>query len=158
MSLKATRDRLKGIANSSRNSFLSDLADIHVEWHQTRAVDGSPIGFLSFHREMIKYNAKNRKNNGLSPVPKAFSISFINSIEAWDPALTNEASPTNFSGQVESWHNAFHNSAGWPDFHNPRLNIRDDRFWQFHKFIDGRFNGWLKKRNRKYLNINHNSV
>ena len=158
MSLEATRDRFKGITNSSRSSFLNSLADIHVEWHQTRAIDGSPIGFLSFHREMIKYNAKNRKRNNLSAVPKAFTLSFINSVATWDATSMNGSNADAFSAEVEGWHNTFHNSAGWTNFHNPRLNIRDDRFWQFHKFIDNKFNKWLKDRGRKYLNIPHSSV
>lgn len=158
MSLKATRDRFKGIANSSRSSFLNNLADIHVEWHQTRAINGSPIGFMSFHREMIKYNAKNRKRNNLAAVPKAFSLSFINSISTWDDTLMSESSPAAFSTEVERWHNTFHNGAGWANFHDPRLNIRDERFWQFHKFIDNRFSKWLKDHGRKYSNIQHPNV
>ena len=56
----------------------------------------------------------------------------------------DRTSPTGFSNAIENWHNGFHNNASWPNFHDPRLNIRDDRFWQFHKFIDNRFKKWLK--------------
>src|SRR6185503_15228305 len=93
---------------------------------------------------MIKYNGKNRKNNDIQPVPKAFTFSFINSIWTWDTSLMDRTSPTGFSNAIENWHNGFHNNASWPNFHDPRLNIRDDRFWQFHKFIDNRFKKWLK--------------
>jgi hypothetical protein len=158
MTLEITRDRFKQIVNSSRTSFLGSLADIHVEWHNTRAIDGSPIGFLSFHREMIKYNVKNRKENNLSAVPKALTLASINSISAWDQSLMDVNSPVTFSTRVEGWHNIFHNSADWPNFHDPRLNIRDDRFWQFHKFIDNRFKKWLKEHDRTYSNIEHRRV
>lgn len=158
MTLEITRDRFQQFVSASRRSFLGNLADVHVEWHDTRAINGSPIGFLSFHREMIKYNAKNRKRNNLSAVPRAFTLSFVNSVSPWDRSLMNINNPANFSTGVERWHNIFHNSAGWTDFHDPRLNIRDDRFWQFHKFIDNRFNKWLKDRGLAYQNVDHRIV
>ena len=158
MGLQETRDAFEQIVDQSRQSFLNNLALIHIEWHNTRSLSGSPIGFLSFHREMIKYNKRNRENNNLSPVPKAFTISFINSIRTWDSSLMNRTSPTGFSNGVESWHNGFHTNVAWPDFHLPDRNIRDDRFWQFHKFIDNRFKKWMSSHNRTYSGINHDIV
>jgi hypothetical protein len=161
MTLEITRDRFGSIVNFSRGTFLNRLAGIHVQWHMSNEVDGSLIGFLSFHREMIKYNRWNLANNDLRPMRMAFNFSEIVEIMPWDSSILNASSARGFSRSVERWHNIFHNSAaeaGWTDFEDPRLNIRDSRFWRFHKFLNNRFSQWLRENDLRYSEIDHDSV
>jgi hypothetical protein len=53
--------KLKDLAKGSHNDFLDEFADIHDQWHKDPRVDpnarpfeGTPIGFLSFHKVVIK--------------------------------------------------------------------------------------------------------
>ena len=67
--------------------------------------------------------------------------------------------PLMFSHALEGWHNLVHrNSKYGVNFANPRKNIHMDRFWNFHKFIEDKFQSWLGVHSLNYDGLDHTKV
>lgn len=157
--LSDLRKELEKISASTKANFLKKFAKIHNEWHMaemntgTGTFHGSPIGFLSFHHEVVAvYTTKYKAD--LSPGPMAKTS------PPYKHKIDNALEATSFSSEIEGWHNLVHRNIKkyGANFANPTKNIYMDRFWQFHKFIDGRFENWLQSHSIKYEDVDHTQV
>lgn len=152
------RNELNTIATTKTN-FLKKFAKIHKDWHMsemntgTGLFKGSPIGFLSFHHEVLAvYESKFKP--GLSPGPMAKTS------PPYDTSIDNVHDAAHFSSDLEGWHNLVHRNTTkyGVNFSNPTKNIYMAKFWEFHKFIDGKFMDWLQSHSIKYEDVDHTQV
>lgn len=145
------RQTLETISAGTVKQFEDELAPIHVEWHHARVFEDEPVGFLSFHHEVIQAHTTVLTRNGVSvqkPMrnPKPHYRKHIDSL----------TDPESFSQAIEDWHNSVHMNPIYPmDFMDPAKNIYMDLFWQFHTLIEDKFIVWLKKHNVKYDDVSH---
>lgn len=148
-------DRLKEMAKGTDADFLQELESIHDDWHTTREFDGQPVGFLSFHRELIKYYKACLKKNGKKIPPAARAKSLHVPYQSW---IDGMSVAEEFSQAIENWHNSLHRLHSDLDFLDPRINIHMPFFWSFHQFINNRFSKWMKTNNEKFSDIDHEAV
>lgn len=153
--VRELRDELQSISDGTTRQFLDDFAPIHVEWHSSRTFDGRPIGFLSFHHEVLAVHTVLMKRNGekvQKPMtrPKPAYRKHIDT-------LTDQES---FSNSLEDWHNSVHmNHHLYPmEFMDPAKNVYMGLFWRFHTLIDHKFTAWIKKNSLKYEDLDHQIV
>jgi hypothetical protein len=152
------RNRLNSISTGSKNDFLKKFSVIHARWHHAEMMDGigtfngSTIGFLSFHHEVIRiYIGKFNQNLTAGSMAKP-SPPYRKLIDSISDSLE-------FSHALEGWHGLVHmNPKYGPNFGNPTKNIYMPRFWNFHKFIEDKFLRWLEKNKIDYNDINHTMI
>lgn len=148
-------NKLKEMAKGTDSEFLEELESIHDDWHTTREYEGRPVGFLSFHRELIKYYKACLKRNG-KKIPKAARAKSLHvPYQTWIDELS---SAEVFSQAIENWHNSVHRLHTDPDFMDPRINIHISFFWSFHQFINNKFSKWMKANGEKFADIDHETV
>lgn len=150
-------DKLKEISTGTKGSFLGELEDIHDNWHRNRDFEGSFIGFLSFHREIIFYYRRVLRKHG-QKLPRAFTLgqlSAMHAYESWIDGLDNERI---FSQAIENWHNSVHRNHHDPDFMDPKKNIYLTDFWKLHLFLNNRFTRFLRTNGIRYQDVNHRFV
>jgi len=145
------RNELQMLSDGTTKEFLDEFAPIHVEWHASRDFDGDPIGFLSFHHEVVEaYVALLRKHH--EPVQKAMR----KPKPPYRKHIDTLTDPESFSNALEDWHNSVHmNPIYPPDFMDPAKNVYMNLFWKFHTLIDDKFMAWIKKNHIKYEDVNH---
>ena len=157
--IKNLRAKLATISAGTEANFLNSFKTIHSTWHMAEMMSGAgtfggkPVGFLSFHREVISvYIAKFKP--GLAPGPMAHAS------PPYRAVIDNAPDVFQFSNAIEGWHGRVHNNAKkyGPDFAAPKKNIFMPRFWQFHKFIDGKLQGWLDHNQQAYADVDHTVV
>lgn len=148
------RQELRLISGGTTQQFLDQLAPLHVEWHNSRDFNGDPVGFLSFHHEVLTVYTDLLRRNG-EPVqqemrrPRPAYRRFIDTITA----------PADFSTAIEDWHNSVHMNPIYPDdFMDPARNIYLDLFWQFHTLIENKFMKWLTDNSTAYDDLDHTLV
>ncbi len=144
------RKTLDTMSSGAKKKFLDAFGKVHMRWHMTRTFKGSPIGFLSFHHEVVTVYV-NKYAPQLAPGPMANPNP---PYPAWIDSLTETVQ---FSNSLEGWHNTVHRTIGGA-FADPTKNIYMKRFWQFHKFIDEKFQNWLQARNTTYDDVDHTEV
>ncbi|MBI3416220.1 MAG: hypothetical protein HY043_13070 [Verrucomicrobia bacterium] len=153
------RTKLATISAGTEQQFLDSFKTIHNTWHMAEMMSGAgtfggkPIGFLSFHHEVISvYIAKFKP--GLAPGPMAKTSPPYKKVTDLAPDAQQ------FSNTIEGWHGRVHNNAAkyGPDFADPKKNIYMPRFWQFHKFIDNKFQSWLAAHQQSYGDVDHTVV
>lgn len=150
-------DKLKDLSTGNKSSFLGELEDIHDNWHTNRDFDGSTIGFLSFHREIIFYYRRVLRRQR-QKLPRAFTLaqlSVMHPYESWIDELDNERI---FSQAIENWHNSVHRNHHNPDFMDPKKNIYLTDFWKLHLFLNNRFTRWFRTNGIRYQDVNHRFV
>lgn len=153
------RSRLAMISAGPRADFFAAFADVHKRWHMSEMMSGvgkfggKPIGFLSFHHEVLEVY-QNRYATSLS------SGAMAHPVPAYRAALDLAADAVTFSNALEDWHNSVHRNTKkyGVDFADPTKNIYMPRFWQFHKFIDSHFNAWLTSHHQSYDGVDHTLV
>lgn len=147
--------RLKDMAKGTPDSFLQKLESIHDDWHTTREFEGQPVGFLSFHRELIKYYKACLKKNGKKIPAAAKSKDLHVPYQTW---IDRMSTAEEFSQAIENWHNSVHRSHSDPDFMDPRKNIHIPFFWSFHQFLNNKFSKWMKANNETFASLDHEVV
>jgi len=121
-------NKLTQMSKGTEKSFLKDLENIHDDWHRRgRSFEGDPIGFLSFHREIIGHYKKVLRKEG-KKLPKPFGKSqLMHPYHDWIDGLNN---PESFSNAIEDWHNSLHRDHPDPKFMDPKKNIYMPDFWK----------------------------
>jgi hypothetical protein len=150
-------DKLKEMSDGNKTSFLEELEDVHVNWHLNRNFEGFPIGFLSFHREVIFYYRHVLRKQG-QKLPSPFTLKQLLGIHPYERWIDASDTPRIFSQAIENWHNTVHRSHHNPDFMDPRKNIYLVDFWRLHLFLNNRFTNWLSRNNIRYQDVNHRTV
>lgn len=150
-------DTLRQMSTGNKNSFLSELEDIHDNWHSNGEFDGSLIGFLSFHREIIHYYRIVIRKQG-QRLPRAFTLRQLSTMHPYERWIDDLDNPRIFSQAIENWHNSLHRNHHDPDFMDPRKNIYQADFWKLHLFLNNKFTRWLRRNSIRYQNINHRIV
>jgi hypothetical protein len=76
------------------------------------------------------------------------------------PVIDQATDAIQFSNAIEGWHNLVHRNTKryGAAFSDPRKNIYMRRFWQFHTFIDGKFQAWLVAQSETYDALDHTAV
>lgn len=150
-------NKLKEMSTGNKSTFLGELEGIHDNWHSNRNFEGFPVGFLSFHREIIFYYRRVLRKQG-QKLPRAYTLaqlSVLHPYERWIDELDNERI---FSQAIENWHNSVHRNHHDPDFMDPKKNIYLNDFWKLHLFLNNRFTRWLRINNVTYQSVNHRNV
>lgn len=150
------RQKLQTISSGTKTNFLKKFANIHNKWHMDEMMNGigtfngAPIGFLSFHHEVVTVYIPKYDPN-ITPM--------ANPSPPYKQSIDNITNPVMFSQSLEGWHNLVHrNPIYGANFGKPKKNIYMKIFWQFHKFIDNKFQSWLAKNNLNYDAIDHTQV
>jgi hypothetical protein len=158
--VKDLRQWLQSVSGSTTDRFLHAFEEIHFEWHFAESnigrgtFQGSPIGFLSFHHEVVLvHNDLLRRNR--EPIPTAMS----NPRPQYDPRIDAQPDPESFSLWIENWHGRVHTNPIYPpEFGDPRQNIYMFMFWQFHQLVEDKFMDWLQNNNISYDDVDHTVV
>lgn len=150
-------DTLRQMSTGGKTSFLAELKDIHVNWHLDEEFEGFPVGFLSFHREIIFYYRRVLRKQG-QRLPRAFTLTQLSMMHPYDRSIDELGSARAFSREIQRWHNSVHESHHHPDFIDARKNIYLDDFWKLHLFLNNRFTRWLRRNNVSYQNVNRRVV
>ena len=157
--ISALRTKLASISGGTQKKYLDGFKSIHNKWHMaemmtgTGTFSGKPIGFLSFHREVLSVYVDKFKP-GLVPGSMAHTS------PPYRPLIDTAPDAPHFSSDIEGWHNMVHRNAKkyGADFADPKKNIYMKRFWQFHKFIDQKFQTWLGAHQLNYDDVDHTIV
>jgi hypothetical protein len=153
------RTKLAAISAGSKADFLTAFGPIHQRWHMAEMMRGAgtftgkPIGFLSFHHEVLTvYQAHYAKT--LTPGTMAHPS------PPYRASIDRQSSIEFFAAAIEDWHNSVHRNTRkyGPDFADPMKNIYMRRFWQFHKFINNKFAAYLNAHHLTYDNIDHTTI
>ncbi len=153
------RAKLGSISGGTKKHFLDSFKTIHNSWHMAEmnkgvgTFGGEAIGFLSFHHEVVSvYVAKFAP--GLVPGPMAKTS------PPYRLRIDGANDAAQFSSEIEGWHNLVHRNTKkyGGAFADPKKNIYLLRFWQFHKFIDEKFQGWLQAHQESYTDVDHSAV
>ncbi len=154
------RTTLVSLSSGTKKKFLDGFAPIHVKWHMAEmspsglgTFKGSPIGFLSFHHEVISvYRAKFAP--GLTPGTMATTS------PPYRPLVDSLTDPGQFSHGIEGWHGLVHLNAKkyGVAFGDPNKNIYMKRFWEFHEFIGEKFTAFIKRNKLNYDTLDHVTV
>ena len=153
------RQRLQLISNGTKTKFLDKFAAIHSKWHMDEMMTGSgtfggsAIGFLSFHHEVLAVYIS-RFDISLTAGPMASTS------PPYRPIIDSILKSVEFSNAIEGWHNLVHRNTRkyGQNFSDPKKNIYMIRFWQFHKFIDEKFQSWLTTNQLSYDDVDHTLV
>lgn len=152
------RLKLQSISGTTKTNFLSQFAKIHTAWHMaemntgTGVFNGSPIGFLSFHHEVVTVYVP-KFASGLTPGPMA------NPSPPYRTTIDQNTDPVMFSHALEGWHNLVHRNKKYgANFGDPNKNIKMKIFWEFHQFIDTKFQNWLSQNGLNYDALDHTKV
>lgn len=153
------RERLQLISNETKTKFLRKFATIHYKWHMDEMMTGSgtfggsPIGFLSFHHEVLTVYIS-KFDTSLTAGPMA------NTSPPYRPVIDSILKSVEFSNALEGWHNLVHRNTRkyGRNFSDPKKNIYMERFWQFHKFINDKFQSWLTNNQLNYDDVDHTLV
>ena len=149
--------KLRQMSTGTKSSFLTELEDIHVRWHRDETFEDFPVGFLSFHREIIFYYRRVLRKQG-QKLPRAFTLTQLSTMHSYDRSIDEVGSARTFSKDIQDWHNDVHNNHDNPDFGNARKNIYLNDFWKLHLFLNNRFSRWLRFNNITYRGVNHQIV
>jgi hypothetical protein len=149
------RAALAMMSAGTKKHFLTGFAPIHKKWHMTEmsgphgTFNRSPIGFLSFHREVIGvYRARY--------VPSLASASMAHAAPPYRTLIDNITDPAQFSVAIEGWHNGVHRNKKYGvNFADPTKNIYMARFWELHEFIDEKLTRYLTKNGLQYDTLDH---
>jgi hypothetical protein len=150
------RTKLASISGGAKKHFLDGFKTIHNAWHMAEmnkgvgTFGGQPIGFLSFHHEVLSvYVAKFAPKLRPGPMAKT-SPPYRQRIDGAHDA-------PQFSSEIEGWHNLVHRNVKkyGAAFADPKKNIYLTRFWQFHKLIDEKFQTWLQAHQQDYNDVDH---
>jgi hypothetical protein len=153
------RQELQSISNGTKTKFLGRFATIHSKWHMDEMMTGSgtfrgsAIGFLSFHHEVLTVYIS-KFDTSLTAGPMA------NTSPPYRPVIDSISKSVQFSNALEGWHNLVHRNTRkyGRNFSDPKKNIYMKRFWQFHKFIDDKFQSWLFNNQVTYDDMDHTLV
>jgi hypothetical protein len=168
---------LRSISNASVIHFESGFANVHMAWHRSRMYNGKPIGFLSFHHEVVTArNALIRKQGGTPPLPwrgknnppgdpplpagplPRYPGTWIQTrLRDRNPLpLNNISDPQKFTRYIETWHDEVHSNPVYPgQFGNPSVNIHMRLFWNWHALIEQLFFNWMRNQNLTYDSVDH---
>lgn len=129
------------IAARHPRDFLNAMTTIHPWWHNRGF---GFIGFLTFHKEVI---LACRRSLASVAAGDFFPAPLANMTPAYDTAQLDSINDLNFfSRQIQAWHNDVHRSPQFPPgFMDPTRNIFMRPFWQFHHFIDQKFDQALRR-------------
>jgi hypothetical protein len=153
------RQELQLITNGTKTKFLGRFATIHSKWHMDEMMTGSGTfrgstnGFLSFHHEVLTVYIS-KFDTTLTAGPMA------NTSPPYRPVIDSISKSVQFSNALEGWHNLVHRNTRkyGRNFSDPKKNIYMKRFWQFHKFIDDKFQSWLSNNQLTYDDMDHTLV
>src|SRR5437870_10207771 len=102
------RKELAKISTTTQANFLKKFATIHNKWHMAEmgpsgvgTFHGKPIGFLSFHHEVIAVYASKFKPT-LSPGAMAKTS------PPYDTTIDSDTDTVTFTTDLEGWHNLVH--------------------------------------------------
>jgi hypothetical protein len=153
------RAKLGAISGGTEKKYLDGFKSIHNKWHMAEMMSGTgtfggrPIGFLSFHHEVLSvYVAKFKPS--LAPGPMGHTS------PPYRPLIDTAPDAPHFSSDIEGWHNMVHRNVQkyGAAFADPKKNIYLPRFWQFHKFIDEKLQSWLGANQQAYDDVDHTIV
>jgi len=175
------RNYLQSISRGSIINFESAFASKHMKWHvaENRSGIGTfndhPIGFLSFHHEVV--SARNRLCEKLGATPNpiwrgennppgtpagpypAYPGTWIKRRFGNEPPLSALSDPHIFSQYFETWHNEVHSNEMYPEqFGDPQTNVHMPLFWSWHALIEETFLTWLASKGFTYDGIDHANV
>ena len=157
--ITSLRTKLASISGGTERKYLDGFKSIHNKWHMAEMMTGTgtfvgkPIGFLSFHHEVLSVYVSKFKP-ALAPGTMAHTS------PPYNPAINNATDAAQFSSSIEGWHNLVHRNVQkyGADFVDAKKNIYMPRFWQFHKFIDQTFQAWLVAHGLTYNDVDHTTV
>jgi len=154
------RQWLQLTSTSTTNLFLQAFEEVHYDWHWDASntgrgtFQGSPIGFLSFHHEVVQVHNQLVRRNG-EPLPTAWT----NPRPPYDTRIDNQRDPESFSLWIENWHNRVHTNPIYPtQFLDPRQNIYMFLFWRLHQLVEDKFMAWLRNNSISYDDVDHTAV
>ncbi len=154
--VSALRAKLATISAGTKDDFLAGFGPIHRRWHMAEmdsgvgTYRGKPIGFLSFHHEVLAVYRDRL-------APRLTAGRMAHPAPPYRPSIDTQPDILSFSPALEDWHNGVHrNTAKYgADFADPMKNIHLTRFWQFHAFIDARFQAYLHNAGITYDDLDH---
>ena len=150
------RQKLASMSGGTLNSFLRQLVPIHVEWHASGSFAGEPIGFLTFHHELLAAYEALRHREGKSPVQR-LNMQKAGLEGHFDESdLAQESSPR-FVAMILNVgpHSLAHSKL---EIMNHATGIFSEPFWEIHRYMDEVFERWLKEHGMTYEDVDHRWV
>ncbi len=132
----------------------------HVRWHQGmhwpagRSQESLPdqVHFFDYHRGLVEQDAAERRRLGLPPLgpltpPATVSLTYpdgtVHTVERPNPADPRYAGDfQRFYDDMMNYHGAYHNAN--PAIREPRTNVLQDSFYQFHGWIEQQWQSWRR--------------
>ena len=122
--------------------YLWEFGPVHAWWHRERRSELQPIGFLTFHRLLIR-SFRRTFPGGWIPVQPASLLPFPSVLADRAAATHDLAALQAYSAALEGWHDGVHGTIGG-GFGDPQHDVLLRWFWEFHLFLDLQFSRALE--------------
>lgn len=123
-------------------AYLWEFAPVYACWRWDREHDRQAIGFLTFHRLVIR-SFRRTFPGGWIPVQPSSMLPFPTMLADQAGEVRDVAALTAYSADLEAWHHGVHlvlgDAAGAPERH-----LLQRGFWEFHLFVDLQFSRALE--------------
>ncbi|HWP65756.1 MAG TPA: hypothetical protein VNO26_07580 [Candidatus Limnocylindria bacterium] len=116
--------------------YLWEFAPVYAWWHRERARGAQPIGFLTFHRLVIR-SFRRSFPGGWIPVQPSSMLPFPLALADQGAAVGDLDALAAYSADLEAWHHGVHRLID--AFGAPERNVLARAFWEFHVFLDQQF-------------------
>ena len=116
--------------------YLWEFGPIYAWWRRDRARDVQTIGFLTFHRLVIR-SFRRTFPGGWIPVQPSSMLPFPIVLAEQAATVRDFEALAAFSSDLEAWHHGVHRAID--TFGTPERNVLVRAFWEFHVFLDLQF-------------------
>jgi len=121
--------------------YLWEFGPVYAWWRHERARDAQTIGFLTFHRLVVR-SFRRTFPGGWIPVQPSSLLPFPIVLAEQGTAVRDFDALVAFSADLEAWHYGVHRAID--TFGTPERNVLVRAFWEFHVFLDLQFAGALE--------------
>jgi len=118
-------------------AYLWEYAPVHAWWWRERNRDRQPLGFLTYHRLLIR-SFRRTFPGAWIPVQPASLVPFPILLAEEASSLRDLDTLQRYSGDLESWSRGVHHTFGG-SVRDRERSIFERWFWEFHVFLDSQF-------------------
>jgi hypothetical protein len=117
--------------------YLWEFGPVYAWWRRERALDLQTVGFLTFHRLVIR-SFRRTFPGGWIPVQPASMLPFPSVLAERAGAVRDLGTLQECSADLEGWHHGVYRAVG-DSLATPERNLFGRAFWEFHIFLDLQF-------------------
>jgi len=117
--------------------YLWEFGPVYAWWRRERAQNLQPLGFLTFHRLVIR-SFRRTFPGGWIPVQPSSILPFPTLLADQAGTVRDLVTLQECSADLEGWHHGVHRAIG-EGSGTPERNVFVRAFWEFHVFLDLQF-------------------